>query len=117
VPSHTDTYLLPTITKLLASTPFQNRKVIFELGCGNGATAAALAALGYDMVGVHPSTTGIEIARQTHPHLSLQVGSSEEDLHARFGSFPVVISLEVVEHVAAPVCGTGLFTLGTGSRR
>ena len=32
----------------------------------------------------------------------MEFGSTEEDLAARFGTFPVVISLEVVEHVYAP---------------
>ena len=101
-PTHTDAYLLPVLTSVLAGLRLGDRKQLFELGCGNGATAEHLASLGYEVTGVDPSPTGIEIGRQARPHLNLQVGSSDEDLQARFGSFPVVVSLEVVEHVFQP---------------
>ena len=75
---------------------------IFDLGCGSGAFAGVLAAQGYAVSGVDPSTSGIASARQAFPQLQLEVGSTEEDLAARFGKFPAVTSLEVVEHVYAP---------------
>jgi 2-polyprenyl-3-methyl-5-hydroxy-6-metoxy-1,4-benzoquinol methylase len=75
---------------------------VFDLGCGSGAFANALAAKGFKMSGVDPSTSGIENARKAYPHLPLEVGSTEEDLAGRFGRFQAVTSLEVVEHVYAP---------------
>lgn len=75
---------------------------VFDLGCGNGAGAARLAALGYKIVGVDPSQEGIEICRRSHPELELHVGSAYDDLPAQYGTFDAVVSLEVVEHVYAP---------------
>lgn len=75
---------------------------IFDLGCGNGSVASALVEDGYDVCGVDPSTEGIAQAGTAYPHIRLEVGSAYDDLVARFGRFPAVISLEVVEHVYAP---------------
>jgi len=36
------------------------------------------------------------------PHLNLEQGSAYDDLASKYGTFPVVISLEVVEHVYFP---------------
>lgn len=38
----------------------------------------------------------------TSPHIRLKAGSTYNDLVARFGRFPAVVSLEVAEHVYAP---------------
>ncbi len=57
---------------------------------------------GWDVAGVDPSEQGIAIANKAWPHLRLETGSAYDDLAARFGTFPVVTSLEVVEHVYAP---------------
>lgn len=57
---------------------------------------------GWDVIGVDPSTKGIAHANAQWPHLKLFEGSAYEDLAARFGRFPVVTSLEVVEHVYFP---------------
>jgi 2-polyprenyl-6-hydroxyphenyl methylase/3-demethylubiquinone-9 3-methyltransferase len=51
---------------------------------------------------VDPSESGIAQAHRNFPHLKLEVGSTELDLAAEYGRFPVVLSLEVVEHVFAP---------------
>ena len=74
----------------------------FELGCGTGAFASHLAVRGIDVTGVDPSKSGVTIANNAHPGLRIEVGSSHEDLRSRFGTFPAVISLEVVEHVYYP---------------
>lgn len=75
---------------------------IFELGCGNGALARTLAAEGWIVHGVDPSEEGIARARAAAPELDLHVGSSEDDLAARFGCFDAVVSVEVIEHCFAP---------------
>lgn len=75
---------------------------IFDLGCGNGSTASELNKLSFHVQGVDPSKSGIGQAQKTFPNLDLQIGSAYEDLSARFGQFPVVISLEVVEHLYDP---------------
>ena len=42
------------------------------------------------------------MANARYPHLKLYLGSAYDDLAARYGRFPVVTSLEVVEHVYSP---------------
>ena len=96
-------YLLPTIlSELAAFLATRADKRVFDLGCGNGSVADALAAEGYDLCGVDPSVEGIAQGQAAHPHLLLEEGSAYDDLVARYGTFPAVISLEVVEHVYAP---------------
>ena len=45
---------------------------------------------------------GIEQANAKFPDIPLRLGSSFDDLAQQYGTFPVVVSLEVVEHVYAP---------------
>lgn len=75
---------------------------LFELGCGNGSVAQVLTDQGWDVTGVDPSVEGIAQARTHYPALKLHEGSAYDDLAARYGRFPVVTSLEVVEHVYFP---------------
>lgn len=96
-------YLLPAVAEILASLNLPHgRKRIFELGCGNGAIADALTKHGYQITGIDASVQGIQQAQQARPHLSLQLGSVYDRLAAQHGRFPVVLSLEVVEHLYAP---------------
>ena len=99
-PHHTDSYLFPTVLATLQR--LSPGKPIFELGCGNGSTAAKLVEAGYSVTGIDPSESGIAIAARAFPRCRLEVGSSDEDLAARFGTFEVVLSLEVAEHVYSP---------------
>lgn len=92
-------YLLPALLRELRS---RQRGRLFDLGCGNGSVASVLAQRGWDVTGVDPSAEGITTARLHYPHLKLYAGSAYEDLSAKYGRFPVVISLEVVEHVYFP---------------
>ncbi len=96
-------YLLPAITALLEDIrlPKEQRR-LFELGCGNGSLANQLADKGWKVTGVDPSVEGIALANQNFPYLKLLKGSSSDDLSGLYGQFPVVLSLEVVEHVYAP---------------
>lgn len=97
--SHTDQYLWPTIIRLL---PPQHNQKLFELGCGNGFTANQLAKMGYEVTAVDPSPSGIAQGRKAYPHLQLFEGSAYDDLAAQHGQFPIVISLEVIEHCYDP---------------
>jgi len=99
---HTAQYLLPAVLRILAGEGQSAKTSIFDLGCGNGATAEILQRHGYEVVGVDPSTSGIREAHSAYPNLRLFVGSAYDDLAARFGRFQVVLSLEVVEHVYYP---------------
>ena len=101
--SHSHGYLLPALLDMLKSMNLgTDQRRIFELGCGNGAIADQLTQRGYDVTGVDPSEEGIAQANRTYPGLKLYQGSAYDDLAGQFGRFPVVISLEVVEHVYFP---------------
>jgi len=99
---HHHAYLLPTLVQILEQNVPPSDQRVFDLGCGNGSVAAYLSERGYHVTGVDPSEEGIWNAKQAYPELRLEQGSADDDLASRFGTFPVVISLEVVEHVYAP---------------
>jgi 2-polyprenyl-3-methyl-5-hydroxy-6-metoxy-1,4-benzoquinol methylase len=95
--------LLPTIGQILGSLQLTGeRRRLFELGCGNGSVANVLTNWGWNVTGVDPSLEGIAQAGRSYPNLKLSAGSAYEELESRYGQFPVVVSLEVVEHLYAP---------------
>ena len=100
-------YLLPALLEEMSrlrdscATSGGEAKV-FELGCGNGSIANALAQSGWAVTGVDPSVEGIAQAKARYPALELHEGSAYDDLASAYGRFPVVTSLEVVEHVYFP---------------
>ena len=75
-------------------------KSICDLGCGNGHISGRLAALGYQVTGVDASTSGINIARQTYPKVEFVEAVIDRDL--ALGSFDLVISSDVIEHLYRP---------------
>lgn len=103
--SITHACLLPTVERELAAA-FQSKnsdhKRVFDVGCGNGSVAHWMTDLGYEVTGIDPSKDGIEQARESYPNLKLEIGSAYEDLAAKYGTFPAIVSLEVVEHLYAP---------------
>lgn len=94
-------FLIPALVSELGRVKVSEKRV-FDLGCGNGSVANILGSMGWSVQGVDPSTEGIEQANTKFPKLGLEQGSAYDDLRERFGRFPVVISLEVVEHVYSP---------------
>ena len=96
-------YLLPALDRLLREAagglPV---KRVFDLGCGNGSVGAHLSQQGWDVVGVDPSEEGIAQAKRTYPALNLSLSNAFDDLATVYGRFPIVYSLEVVEHVFYP---------------
>jgi 2-polyprenyl-3-methyl-5-hydroxy-6-metoxy-1,4-benzoquinol methylase len=95
-------YLLPAVRAELARIGKDKSRRLFDLGCGNGSVGAELFRDGWQITGVDPSSEGIAQAKSRHPELRLETGSAYDDLAALYGRFPVVVSLEVVEHVYAP---------------
>jgi 2-polyprenyl-6-hydroxyphenyl methylase/3-demethylubiquinone-9 3-methyltransferase len=61
-----------------------------------------LASLGFEAHGVDVSETGIAIAQKAFPNIKVSVGSAYDDLASRLGSFPLVVSLEVIAHCTNP---------------
>lgn len=102
--THAHSFILPVLDKILTSLATEKNadKRIFDLGCGNGSTANYLSKKGYDVTGVDPSEKGIQQAKESYPHLKLFNGSAYDYLSKEYGQFPLVLSLEVVEHVYAP---------------
>jgi len=96
-------YLLPKVSELLSEQlKLDGRQRIFELGCGNGSVGNYLHTLGWDVTGVDSSTEGVALAQSAYPNVKLEQGSAYDDLPRKYGQFPVVLSLEVVEHLYAP---------------
>ncbi len=96
---HAHAYLLPAIRDELRKSKVCR---LFDLGCGNGSVGATLHKEGWQVTGVDPSTEGIAQARLAYPQCRFEQGSCYDDLAARYGCFPFVLSLEVIEHVYAP---------------
>lgn len=95
------TYLLPALHSALAQIK-SSEKRLFDLGCGNGSIGAAVSQKGWDVTGVDVSSDGIEYANRVHPQLKLETGSAYDDLAGKYGTFPVLVSLEVIEHLYDP---------------
>jgi len=92
-------YLLPTVQSALSAI---GARRVFEVGCGSGYIANCLAALGYEVIAIDPSEDGIRLAREAYALPRFYQADAYEPLADRFGRFPVVVSLEVVEHVMWP---------------
>jgi len=76
---------------------------ILDIGCGGGLLSEPLARLGAGMVGVDPSATNIEAAKQHAAESNLAIDyrcATAEELSADHEQFDVVLAMEVVEHVA-----------------
>ena len=90
------------VMQLLSAINTGADRRVFELGCGNGAVAAKLSSLGYQVTGIDASDEGIRNANKQFPALDLYQGSAYDPLAATYGAFPALLSLEVVEHLYAP---------------
>ena len=100
-PTYANAYLWPVLRKVIQEHAWHQRRA-FDLGCGNGATCNMLSELGFDAAGVDTSESGIANAQKAYPHLRTEVGSAYDDLASRFGTFSLVVSLEVIEHCFNP---------------
>lgn len=102
-PSHTEAYLTTPILEIvqreMARRPLRR---VFELGCGNGAFASRIVALGLDVTAIDVSRSGIAQARRAYPMAVFDVASAYDDLAVTYGTFDLVLSLEVVEHLYFP---------------
>jgi 2-polyprenyl-3-methyl-5-hydroxy-6-metoxy-1,4-benzoquinol methylase len=99
-PDHANGYLWPHVLRALSDKTDPLHRRVFDLGCGNGAFLKKLSSLGYEAIGVDPSESGVRVANQSGQ--TAEVGSAYDALSERFGTFPTVVSLEVVEHVYSP---------------
>jgi len=97
-------YLVPALLKVLGEylTNGHGAGPILDLGCGDGTLDQYLESRGYVMLGIDADKSRIREAKRRDPKGHYAVGSAYEDLHARYGAFPAVISVEVVEHLFDP---------------
>lgn len=96
-------FILPELMRILSRIRHPSRGCrILDLGCGNGSISAYLASHGWIVTGVDPSTDGIRQAKKSYPDVNFYHGSAYDDLAQIHGTFPIVISLEVIEHVYSP---------------
>jgi 2-polyprenyl-3-methyl-5-hydroxy-6-metoxy-1,4-benzoquinol methylase len=98
-PTYANAYLWPALARFIASRDWPERRA-FDLGCGNGATCRMIMSLGFDAIGVDTSESGIAIARASG--VGAHLGSAYDDPAAEYGRFPLVVSLEVIEHCIDP---------------
>lgn len=100
---HTEAYLLEPLQQLLNELAPPEAQVL-DLGCGNGALAAQLARWGYQLIGIDPSSSGIEQARALLPGVAFHQASADPEQLSSLDLPPcdLVVSTEVVEHIYAP---------------
>src|SRR4051794_18169872 len=100
-PTETHACVWPVLKRIVGETRWRE-KTAFDLGCGNGVTGNMLSELGFNVTGVDPSEQGIKLANEAFPKLHLHTGSAYDDLAGAYGTFPLVVSLEVIEHCLEP---------------
>jgi 2-polyprenyl-6-hydroxyphenyl methylase / 3-demethylubiquinone-9 3-methyltransferase len=85
-----------------AGRPFTGLRLL-DIGCGGGILSEPMARLGFDVVGIDPSATNIEVAKLHARHGDLPIdyrAATAESLAKAGEKFDVVLAMEVVEHVA-----------------
>jgi 2-polyprenyl-6-hydroxyphenyl methylase/3-demethylubiquinone-9 3-methyltransferase len=100
-PTFANAYLWPVLQQVIARREWPDKRA-FDLGCGNGATCNMLSELGFDVDGIDVSESGVVAAQQAFPHVRVRLGSAYDDLRGEYGTYPLVVSLEVIEHCYDP---------------
>ncbi|MHC4905085.1 MAG: class I SAM-dependent methyltransferase [Planctomycetota bacterium] len=75
-----------------------NGKTALELGCGSGQLASFFYKKGVSIIASDISETAIDHARKLYPDVMFQTHSAEE-LPYEDGSFDIVMSFDVLEHL------------------
>jgi 2-polyprenyl-6-hydroxyphenyl methylase/3-demethylubiquinone-9 3-methyltransferase len=86
----------------LRDKPLAGLKLL-DAGCGAGLVSEPMARLGADVTGIDASERNVMVARQHADRAGLAIDyrhALPEDLASEDGGYDIVLSLEVVEHVA-----------------
>lgn len=97
-------YIAPAVVAIPKRLVPQRVRVL-DLGAGNGALCAQLAAASFAAVGVEYDKAGVELARASHPGLHFYNFGVQDDpaaLLAHEDPFDAVVSTEVIEHLFSP---------------
>lgn len=95
-------FILPALIDIFEKRGVTKTAKLMDVGCGNGSVANFFSDRGWKVIGVDSSIEGIRHANLAYPKISINYGSVYDDLFMKFGAFPVVISLEVIEHLYDP---------------
>jgi len=100
---HTESYLWESLQLLIKELVVDKAQVL-DLSFGNRALVVMLARWGYRPIGVQPSSSAIQLARQQSRHLKFHQASADpaELASLALPAFDVVLSTEVVEYVYLP---------------
>lgn len=97
-------YLTRPMLARLKGLKATGAKSILEIGCGNGYLASRMAELGFDVTATDSSRSAIDVAAATYANVSSFAVASVYDAasFAPLGSFDVVVTVEVIEHLQYP---------------
>ncbi|HEY1381634.1 MAG TPA: class I SAM-dependent methyltransferase [Gemmataceae bacterium] len=97
---HSCAYLVGPVVRLCREL---GARRVLDVGCGNGALAAALAAGGFDVTGCDDDAAGVEIARRVAPAARFEsVGVYDDPARLGVADFDVAVATEVIEHLFRP---------------
>jgi 2-polyprenyl-6-hydroxyphenyl methylase/3-demethylubiquinone-9 3-methyltransferase len=82
-------------------TPLAGKSAL-DVGCGAGLLAEPLARLGATVTGIDAAPEVIAVAREHAAGQGLQIDYRVGDVQQLVGTFDLVTSMEVIEHVADP---------------
>lgn len=87
-----------------APKPLKGLKLL-DIGCGGGLICEPMARLGADVTGIDASERNIQVARLHAEQSGLAIDyrhTSVESLEHEHETYDVVLTLEIIEHVAEP---------------
>lgn len=102
---HHHAYLMPPLMRLLKqiSRVDQTQANVLDLGCGDGSLSKLIAQVGYNVIGIEDSPSGVASARQNAPNLEfIQASIYNLPSTVTQQQFDIVIAAEVIEHLLYP---------------